>query len=94
MDLMGAYPGRSFRVVELVRHVTKGRELSSREREAARKAVRRVLAAMVENGTAHLASSAEMQGGYDEYSMSHKWDMTSEKVGQKVGQYPQRACVY
>lgn len=87
VTFMSSYPTRRFRVVELVRHVTRGRTLSAREREATRKAVRRVLDAMVENGTACIVTLANVQGAYAEYSMSHKWDMNPKKAGQEVGQY-------
>lgn len=50
IDLMAAYPGREFRMAEIIRHVCRGRRLSSRETEAIRKAVRRVLAALEEGG--------------------------------------------
>ncbi len=43
---------RSFRMIEFVRHVTRGRALEPRERDAARKAVQRVLdAALVAAGS-------------------------------------------
>ncbi|KAB1444192.1 hypothetical protein [Bordetella bronchiseptica] len=87
MDLMGAYPARSFRMVELVRHVTRGRALTVKERDATRKAVQRVLDALVESGTVR-AYAAEGRGGFAEYSMSHLWDMTPEKVGREVRQFP------
>lgn len=50
IDLMAAYPGREFRMAEIIRHVARGRRLSPREAEAARKAVRRVLAALEDGG--------------------------------------------
>lgn len=50
IDLLAAYPGREFRMAEIIRHVCRGRRLSSRETEAIRKAVRRVLAALEESG--------------------------------------------
>ncbi|CAJ48916.1 putative phage protein [Bordetella avium 197N] len=87
MDLMGAYPNRSFRVGELVRHVTHGRHLEARERDAARKAVQRVLDALVSAGSVQVAASAEQRGGYFSYSVSHKWDIRPPKVGQEVRHY-------
>jgi len=50
IDLMAAYPGREFRMAEIIRHVARGRRLSPREAEATRKAVRRVLAALEDGG--------------------------------------------
>lgn len=88
MDLMGAYPMRSFRMMELVRHVTGGRQLECREREATRKAVQRVLDALIEAGSVEVQSAALRKGCFAEYSMSHKCDMTSTKVVHEVGQFP------
>lgn len=78
---------RSFRMIELVRHVTRGRALEPRERDAARKAVQRVLDALVEAGSAQVSAPAAARGAFAEYSVSHKWDMTSPKVGQEVRQF-------
>lgn len=87
LDLMGAYPMRSFRMIELVRHVTRGRSLEPRERDAARKAVQRVLDALVEVGSAQVSAPAAGRGAFAEYSVSHKWDMPSPKLGCEVGQF-------
>lgn len=87
MDLMGAYPMRSFRMLELVRHVTRGRSLEPRERDAARKAVQRVLDALVAAGSVQVSAPAEGRGSFAEYSVSHLWDMSPPKVGREVGQF-------
>ncbi len=50
IGLMAAYPGRDFKMIELVRHATGARELGPRERERERKAVIRVLAQLTEAG--------------------------------------------
>ena len=60
IDLMGAYPGRDFRMAHIVRYVTNNREMNLKERRAARKAILRVLEAFIENGTvAKLPPTAE-----------------------------------
>lgn len=87
MDLMGAYPGRSFRVGELVRHVTHGRTLAARERDAVRKAIQRVLDALLSAGSIQVTEAAEQRGGFFSYSVSHKWDIAPPKVGQEVRHY-------
>ncbi|EFF76085.1 hypothetical protein HMPREF0004_2570 [Achromobacter piechaudii ATCC 43553] len=87
LDLMGAYPMRSFRMLELVRHVTRGRTLEQRERDAARKAVQRVLDALVEAGSVQVSTPASARGTFAEYSVSHKWDVRAPKVGREVGQF-------
>lgn len=50
IGLMAAYPGRDFKMIELVRHVTGARDLAPRERDRERKAVIRVLAQLKEAG--------------------------------------------
>lgn len=50
LGLMRAYPGREFRMSQLLREVNGGRTLTARESEAARKGVRRVLDDMIEAG--------------------------------------------
>ncbi|WP_419342784.1 hypothetical protein ACM1PE_06925 [Achromobacter sp. PD1] len=87
MDLMGAYPMRSFRMIELVRHVTRGRTLEPRERDAARKAVQRVLDALVAAGSVQVSAPAAGRGAFAGYSVSHKWDISSTQVGREVGQF-------
>lgn len=85
-ELFEAYPMRSFRVMEIVRYATGGRRMSPRDREAARKAVRRALDALIETGTVMISRPADDQGSYAEYCMSHLRDMRPEKVGHRVGQ--------
>lgn len=53
IDLLAAYPGREFRMAEIVRHVARGRELSGRERNSVRQAVGRVLVTLEESGHAN-----------------------------------------
>lgn len=87
MELMETYPARSFRVVELVRHATKGRILTQSERESARKAVKRVLDALIAMGSVTVTQPAEVSGAFAEYSVSRFRDMNPTKAGQKAGQY-------
>lgn len=50
IDLMCCYPGRRFVMAEIVRHVTKGRIISSAKRQAVRVGVRRVLESLIATG--------------------------------------------
>ena len=43
IGLMECYPGREFRMAQIVRHVSRGMALSSTKRHAVRKGVERVL---------------------------------------------------
>ncbi|WP_368641750.1 hypothetical protein ABRZ08_13095 [Castellaniella ginsengisoli] len=86
IELMEAYPMRSFRVGELVRHVTRGRSLSVSEKAAARKAVKRVMDALVEHDAVLLVRAAEVSGAAAEYSVSRLRDIGAGKAGQKARQ--------
>ena len=54
IDLMAPFPGRGFRMQQLVRYVTGGRTLDERSSKATRKAVSRVLDQL------HLCGSVEV----------------------------------
>lgn len=86
IELMEAYPMRSFRTGELVRHVTKGRLLSVSQKAAARKAVKRVLDALVEHDAVLIVRQAEVSGAAAEYSVSRLRDMQCEKAGLNARQ--------
>lgn len=65
IGLMAPYPGRPFKMDALVRHSTGARPLTDREREAARKAVRRALQALIEAGTVQQQSDAPKSAAYE-----------------------------
>lgn len=67
IELMSAYPGRQFKMLELVRHATRARALGPQESDSARKAVRRVLVSLVDCGTVEVEPAA-VSGGYAQYS--------------------------
>lgn len=50
IDLLAAYPGREFRMIQIVRHVSGARPLSIRQRNAVRQGVLRVLESLEESG--------------------------------------------
>ena len=84
LELFQAYPDRSFRVIELVRHATGSRYREPREREAARRAVHRVLAALLRNGTVVVSQPAQANGGFALYSVSRYRDTESPKACQEA----------
>lgn len=47
INLMAAFPGREWRMGEIVNHVARGRPSSKQQRERYRKGVRRVLEALI-----------------------------------------------
>ncbi len=50
IDLMGAFPGREFRMHEIVQHVARGRPANRQERNRYREGSRLVLHALVKSG--------------------------------------------
>lgn len=50
IDLLAAYPGREFRMIQIVRHVSGARDLSARQRNAVRQGVLRVLDSLQDTG--------------------------------------------
>lgn len=53
IDLMAAFPGREFRMAEILRHVTRGMSLSESRRGTVREGVRQVLIDLVKSGQVH-----------------------------------------
>lgn len=48
IDLLAAFPGREFRMVEIVNHVARGRPGSKQQRNRYRQGVRRVILALID----------------------------------------------
>ncbi len=68
LELLGAHPHRKFRMMEIVTYAI-GAGRSRKERETARKAVARVLAAMEDSGSLIKAPSKYALGGYATYQL-------------------------
>lgn len=47
-DLLAAYPSREFRMIEVVRHVARGRPHSKQQRDRYRQGILRVMRALVD----------------------------------------------
>ena len=64
IDLLAAYPGREFRMIQIVRHVSKGMELSSAQRNAMREGVKRVLVQLQDSGQVDKIKEGETSAFY------------------------------
>lgn len=73
MDLMAAFPGREFKMDGLVRYAAGSRATTLKERRAIRKAIYRVLEALVDAGCV-LTEPPNKVGGYTKY----RWRPESE----------------
>ena len=67
IDLLGAHPGREFRMIQIVRHVADGHPSSPAQWERVRKGVRRVLDSMEDTGTVGRRDSLSGTGGFSLY---------------------------
>lgn len=64
IGLLGAHPGRQFRMAHIIRHVTKGQPVSSASRQAVRVGVRRVLESLIETGQVVQIKESETSSVY------------------------------
>ena len=71
MDLMACYPGRSFRLMELVRHVSHGRSLSLPEKTRMQRGIQRAMDALQDTGSVLIQEP--QQGGH---GRTYAWRVT------------------
>lgn len=67
IDFMGAYPGRDFKMAELVGHVAAGRALDLRQKRAVRKATLRAVEALASTGCVLVRPPRAARGGFAHY---------------------------
>ena len=67
IDLLAAYPGREFRMIQIVRHVAEGQPANTVEWERLRKGVRRVLGSLEDSGQVVSRSPHDRSGSYSLY---------------------------
>lgn len=67
IDLLGAYPGRDWKMVEIVRHVSRGIEMNERQKRSIRKAVLRVMQALQSSGLVLVRPPTAARGGFAHY---------------------------
>jgi len=66
-DLMAAFPGRDFKMAEIVRYVAGGRKLDRRGTEAVRRSTRNALHTMQETGVILVRPPTALRGGFALY---------------------------
>jgi len=87
MDLMGPYPGRHFRMGDIVRYVAP--QAAGPDRQRVRKGVLRVLESLVDSGHVRVEPAAR-RGGFATYAwkvgheVSQKWDRRWDNSGGRV----------
>ena len=64
IELLAAYPGKEFRMAQIVRHVSRGVALSTRRRQAIRVGVKRVLYQLEEMGQIEQVKEGETSSYY------------------------------
>lgn len=78
IDLLAAYPGRMFRMIEIVRHVAKGRPHCKQQRDRYRQGVLRVLRALSD------ADSIRCKPGLRGQPAMYSWRQSATRVGGEV----------
>lgn len=71
IGLMGAMPGRKWRMVQIVRHISDGKKPDLKERRTIRKGVMRALEALIDMGSVDKTPPGE-RGGPAWYSWAEK----------------------
>ncbi|MGJ7512357.1 hypothetical protein [Variovorax sp. GT1P44] len=80
IDLMAAFPGRDFRIGDVISYVRNGRELTDKQERAMREAVVRVLKALEESGSVIVVRPFTNQRGWAYY----RWQMTHAQAAQAL----------
>jgi len=63
IDLMAPYPGRAFRLMELVRHVSQGRCITAAEKTRLQRGIQRAMEALHECGSVVIEEPGEGRHG-------------------------------
>lgn len=71
IDLMAAYPGRAFRMMEIVRHVSRGRALTKTEKTRIQRGIQRAMVALEEAGSVMISPSEGAWHGFE-----YQWHVT------------------
>ena len=66
IDLMAAFPGRDFRMMEIIKTIS-GKSPEEKERNRVRRGVRIVLLTLIESGHVILRPAIKLRGGYALY---------------------------
>lgn len=77
IELMGAFPGRDFRMGDLVTYVRNGRELDPKQTMALRKGVERALDALESSGSVIVVRPFHNQRGWAYYRWKCDMDIAT-----------------
>lgn len=80
IDLMAAFPGRDFRIGDVITYVRNGRVLTDKQQRAMREAVARVLQALEESGSIIVVRPFTNQRGWAYY----RWQMTHAQASASL----------
>lgn len=92
LGLMRPYPGREYRMAQLVREASGARPLSERQKEAVRKGVKRVLEHLIETGHVERVGEGTRGTAYAWRELGHEVSEKAGLLGAPTGQYRQGAC--
>lgn len=86
IDLLAAYPGREFRMAEILRHVSRGMPVASAAREAMRRGTRRVLEHLLDAGHVQRCGGNTKSAAYAWSELGHGHDGNSPRFGSDLRQ--------
>lgn len=93
LGLMRPYPGREFRMAQLVHEASGGRTLTPRQMETVRKGVKRVLDHLIDTGHVERIGGTTRAALYAWRLLGHEGPQNAGLLGQRKGQYGQDNCV-
>lgn len=86
LGLMRPYPGRQFRMAQLVREASAGRALTPRQMEAVRKGVKRVLDHLIDTGQVVRSGGGTKSAAYTWRGLGHEVRQNPCELGHQLGQ--------
>ena len=86
LGLMRPYPGREFRMAQIVRAASGGKSLTDRQREAVRKGARRVLDELIESGQVMRLGETPRTMTYQWHGLGHDVQRRPCAMGHQLGQ--------
>lgn len=93
LGLMRPYPGREFKMAQIVRAASHGRELPAKQMEAVRKGSRRVLESLIASGQVERIGGQTRSSAYVWRELGHEVSQNAGLLGHSTGQYRQQSCV-
>ncbi len=87
IDLLGCYPGREFRMADILRHVSRGMALSDSAHTAMRRGVLRVLDQLIDSGQVIRAGGSTKAALYSWHSSEEQMSQSRPELRRDMRHY-------